>query len=485
MKDVSNIKSKALSSAIWKFLERIIAQVISLFVSIIIARILTPSDYGAVSVVTIFFAFANVIISGGLNSALIQKKDADKEDYSTVLLVSVFVSILIYVILFFAAPYIANLYDLKILTSIIRVMALSLPIYAVKSVVCAYISVSLQFKKFFFATIGGTIVSAIVGISMALAGFGAWALIAQQITNTFIDTVILLLTTKMPILFYVSFVRFKALFKYGWKVFVSSVLSVIYSEIIPLVIGVKFSAANLSFYTKGKSFPNLLSSTTTNTLSAVLFPVMSKFQDDKECLLRYTRRYIRIASYISFPIMLGFFAVSDNFIRVLLTEKWLPASFYIKVFCISVMFDMIHIGNCETIKAMGRSDIFLIMEIIKKSSYFIIIALFLFLGNSPQVLAVSTIFCTFVAIIVNSVPNRKLIGYSFKSQMVDLIPNLITAIIMCICVVAVGTIQINMYLSLTLQILVGVVVYILLSFISKNESFYYLLDTIKSFKHKN
>lgn len=466
-------------------MERFIAQAVSLAVSILLARLLTPDDYSVVGIVVIFFNFANVIISGGLNTALIQKKDADKEDYSTVLYISIIVSVVLYGLLFVTAPFIAGLYEKPLLVPIIRIMSLSLPIYAVKSVVCAYISSNLQFRKFFFATIVGTVISAVIGIYMALNGFGAWALVAQQMTNTVIDTVILLATTRLPLVLKISISRFKVLFGYGWKVFVSSLLNTAYSETVPAFIGIKFTTADLSFYTKGKNFPTLLSSTTTNTLSAVLFPVMAKYQDDKAALLNYTRRFIKLASYISFPLMLGFFAVSDNFVSVLLTDKWMPASFYIKIFCITSMFEMIHIGNCETIKAMGRSDIFLIMEIIKKSSYFIIIALFLWLGSSPESLAISAVICTAVAIVVNSIPNRKLIDYRFRQQIFDLVPNLLTAAVMCIAVLLVGRLAINKLLLLALQVATGLVVYVALSLFTRNDSFYYILNLLKSYIKKD
>jgi len=482
MSESNFIKQKAFSSVVWKFLERIMAQLVSLVVSVTLARLLSPDDYSTVSVVAIFFAFANVIISGGLNTALIQKKNADKVDYSTVLYTSVLISLLIYGILFFCAPYIAILYHKEELVSIVRVMGLSLPIYAIKSILCAYISANLQFKKFFFATIGGTLASAVVGIYMAIHGFGAWALVGQQITNTIIDTLILLLTTRMPIGIVISFTRLKELFGYGWKVLVSSLLSSAYMEAVPLFVGIKFSATDLSFYTKGKSFPSLISSTTTSTLSAVLFPVLAKYQDDKDALLRHTRNFIRVASFVAFPLMLGLFAVSENFVKVILTEKWLDAVFYIRVFCIVSMFEMIHMGNCETIKAMGRSDIFLIMEIIKKSSYFVIIAVFIFFGKTPEALAISSIVCTLVALIVNAIPNMKLIGYNFKNQIIDVLPNLVIALIMCVVVVLIGMISINMYLSLIIQIVSGAVCYLLLSIFSKNQSMGYILEVLKNRK---
>lgn len=482
----SNLKSKAITSIFWKFFERIGAQLVSLIVSIIIARILNPSDYSVVSLITIFFTFANVLISGGLNTALIQKKDTDATDYSSVLIISVIISWVIYAVLFFIAPIVAKFYKIESITLIMRVMGLILPVTAVKSIWCAYISSTLQFKKFFFATLGGTIVSAIVGIMLAIKGAGAWALVAQQMTNTIIDTIILILTTKIKIIFKISFRKLKVLFGYGWKILASSLIGVFYTSIIPLTIGIKYSDADLSFYTKGNSFPSLISSTTTNTLSAVLFPTLSKFQDDKEVLLRYTRLFIKLSSFIVFPMMLGFFAVSNNFVLIVLTEKWMEAVPYIKIFCVAYMFEMIHIGNCETIKAMGRSDIYLIIEIIKKIGYFITIALFLIFTNTPQQLAMAFCICTTIALIVNSIPNQKLLGYKLKYQIIDLLPNLITAIAMCICVILIGKLKINIYLSFVIQVFSGIIIYLALNFLIKNDSLMYLLNFIKErFKTKN
>lgn len=480
----SNTKNKALTSVFWKFAERIIAQTISLVVSIILARILTPEDYSVVGIVTIFFSFSNILISGGLNTALIQKKDADTKDYSTVFHISVIFSVLIYICLFLLAPIISKMYNKPVLIAVIRVMGLILPINAVKSIWCAYISSHLQFKKFFFATIVGTIISAFVGIFMATNGFGVWALVAQQMTNSFIDTLMLVFLTRIHIAPKVSFERLKKLFGYGWKVLLASLLGTVYSEINPLFIGLKYSTADLSYYTKGRSFPFLISSTATNTLSAVLFPVLAKNQDDKEALLSYTRMFVRLASYIAFPLMIGFFSVADKFIGVVLTDKWLPAVPYVRIFCISCMFDMIHIGNCETIKAMGRSDVYLIMEFAKKTGYFIVIGCFLMFSNSPITLALSFIICTLIAVVVNSIPNQKLINYKYSYQIKDLLPNLLSAIVMGLAVYFVGKLRINEILLLILQILFGGAVYILLSILTKNKCFWYIYLNVLKRKDK-
>lgn len=479
-----NLKKKAIFSTFWKFTERILAQMITLIVSVVLARILMPSDYAIVGIVTIFFTFANIIISGGLNTALIQKKDADVEDYSSVLWVSLIISFAVYFVLFFSAPSIARLYSQPMLISVIRVMGLILPVSVVKSIWCAYISSSLQFRKFFFATLGGTLASGIVGIIMALKGFGVWALVAQQMINPIADTVILMLTVRLNIKLRISMPRIKVLFGYSWKIFVSSLIGTIYSKISPLIIGIKYTPDDLSFYTKGESFPDTLSATFVHTLSAVLFPVIAKCQDNKERVLNGTRTFIRICSFILFPAMLGFSAVSDNFIAVVLTEKWLSASYYVKIFCLSSMFNVVAVGNCETIKAIGRSDVYLKLEIIKKASYFIILSGFICFSKSPETMALSAIVCTVVQIIVNSIPNRKLINYKYKQQIEDLLPSLLCSVVMCIIVSLVGLLSLNVYVLLALQIVSGITSYFLLAYIFNRNTFKYIINTAKGLVKK-
>lgn len=480
-----NLKKKAFSGMIWKFLERICAQMVSLIVSIILARILMPNDYSVVSIVTIFFAFCNVFISGGLNTALIQKKDADAEDYSTVLHTSMLIALILYIIMFFSAPAIANLYDKQILVPVIRIMSLTFFINAFKSILSAYTSSNLQFRKFFFSTIIGTVVSAFVGIYIAVNGYGVWALVAQQMTNSFLDTLILYFSTKYKILFKFSFKKLKILFNYGWKIFVSSIISVIYDQINPLIVGVKYTANDLAYYNKGQNYPGLINSTISDTLQSVLFPIMSKVQDDKEVVLNVTRKYIKTASYIIFPMMIGLFSVSDVFVEVVLTEKWLPIVPYIQIFCFSYMLNIIQVGNLQAIKAIGRSDITLILEIVKKSFYFIIIVIFVFISKSPIVLALSSVVCTIFATLVNTYPNRKLLGYKYRYQLNDLLPNLIISILMGISVYFVKYIEMSKVLLLLLQVFIGIFVYILLSIITKNENLYYLIDYVKLYFRKS
>ena len=482
--DNSQLKKNAFTGMLWKLAERIGAQGVTLLISIILARLLTPDDYSVVSVVNVFFAFCNVFIVGGFNSALIQKKDADEKDYSSVLLVSLGIAGLLYSVVFLCAPWIAGLYQKPLLNPVFRVMGICLIIDAIKAVLYAYVSNQLQFKKFFFATLCGTLTSAVVGIALAIAGFGPWALVGQKMVSSIADTLVLALTSKLRLKLRVSVQRIKQLFSYGWKIFVATIISTTYDQLNPLIIGLRFSPVDLSFYSKGQSFPLALNSALDGALGSVLFPVMSKVQDDASAVLSYTRKFMQTASYVIFPVMVGFLAVSDSFIAVLLTDKWQGASIYIKIFCVTYMFNIIQNGNLQTIRAIGRSDIILKLEIIKKSLYFLVILVAILLADEPYWLAVATIINTAIATLTNTAPNRKLIGYKLRLQASDLLPNLLLAAIMGVAVYALNFLQINALLKLMVQYVCGVVVYVGLSVLTNNGNFYFLLKILRKYIFK-
>ena len=476
--EIKEIKMKAFTGAIWKFSERITAQLVSIIVSIVLARLLMPDDYGVVAIVSIFFVFCNVIIDGGLNTALIQKKEVDSSDYATVLTASMVLAAFLYLLLFLFSPQIASAYNKPILCPLFRVMGVTFFINGYKSVVCSYVSRNLLFKKFFYATFSGTIVSGLIGIVSALAGMGPWALALQQITNALVGTFVLVIVTKYKTKLSFSWLRFKPLFSFGWKIFGSSMLSAIYGQIRPLIVGLKYPSSDLAFYTHGRQYPAIIDSSISSTLSAVLFPVISKFQNDKTAVLNITRRYMTLSSYVIMPLLFGFFATADTFVSLVLTDKWMPAVPFARVFCIGFLFNIITEGNIQAIKAIGRSDIFLKLEIIKKSIYLLIIVLFIVLTDAPLLLAISEILCTLVAAVVNIFPNKKLIKYGYRAQVMDLLPNLLSATVMGVIVFFVGRINLDVKLLLPLQIVIGMIVYILISKISGNDNYSYIKNII-------
>ena len=474
-----HLKKSAFGGMMWSMAERVCARRVSLVVSVVLARILMPEDYSLVSIVAIFFVLCNVFISGGLNTSLIQKKDADELDYATVLWTTLAMAAVMYAGMFLCAPLISGLYGKPALIPVIRVMALTFFINAFKSVLSANTSSHLQFRKFFFSTIIGTVISAFVGIFMALRGFGAWALVAQEMTNSLIDTLVLFFTTRLKISFRFSGQRLKSLFAFGSRNFLSSMLTVIYDQLTPLIVGLRFTTEDLAFYTKGKSFPELINSTLSDTMATVLFPVMAQVQDSTDHIRGITRRYIKTASYVIFPVMLGMFAVSDAFLTLLLTDKWLPSAAYIRIFCVSYMFNLVNVGNIQAIRALGRSDIVLKLEVLKKSIYLAVLCAFLFLSDRPQLLAVSSVVCTLIAVALNSFPNRKLIGYRFRWQLADILPNLLLSGVMCLIVMLLGRLPLAPLPLLLVQVVSGVAVYVLASAVTRNESFFYLLDFLR------
>lgn len=475
-------KSQALSGLIWRFMERFCAQGVTFVVSIILARLLDPEVYGIVAIVTVFTAILNVFIDSGLGNSLIQKKDADDLDFSSVFFFNMFMCVVLYLLLFAGAPLIAKFYKIPLLTPVIRVMSLTIIISGVKNVQQAYVSKHLLFKRFFFATLGGTVGAAVLGIWMAYKGYGVWALVAQGLFNSTVDTVILWLTVKWRPKLMFSIERFKGLFSFGWKLLVSQLIDTIYNNLRQLIIGKLYNADNLAFYNRGYMLPNVFVVNVNTAIDSVLFPVMSNAQDNVESVRTMTRRSIQVSSYIMWPIMLGLAAVSRPLVTILLTDKWLPCVPYVIIFCISYAFLPMETANLNAIKALGRSDIFLRLTTIKKIIGFIILAATLWFG--PLIMAASNLFFSVVNQIINAWPNRKLLHYSYSQQIADILPSMMLSVVMFGAVWCVQYLHFNNVLTLIIQLVVGIVVYAFGSMIFRLDSFYYILSILKGYIKK-
>lgn len=472
-----------LSNLSWKFAERITAQLVTLAVSIILARILEPSHYGVIAIVMIFITLANVFVSDGFGSALIQKKDADALDYSSVLFFNTAFSVVLYFILFFTAPYISSFYGdgYEGLTLVLRVLSLRIIVSSINSVQQAYVSKNMMFRKFFWSTLFGTLISAIVGIIMAYKGFGVWALVAQYLTNTTVDTIVLFLTLrKMPILSF-SFSRLKGMLKFGSQILGTSLLITGYQEIRAIIIGKIYSASDLAFYDRGKQFPNLIVTNINSSIGAVLFPKMANEQDSLEKVKNTTRNSIRFSAYIMSPMMFGLAAIAESFVKLILTDKWLPCVPFLQVFCIVFLFQPIHTANMQAIKAVGRGDVQLKLEIFKKSIELLSLIIVMRISVIAIVIsmAVLTTFYTFV----NAFPNKRILNYSFKEQLMDILPSLGMSLLMFICVWALDLIPIeSVIVKLLLQVSVGAGIYLGLSVATKNQQFKHLLSLVRGKK---
>lgn len=472
-----NNQQKVTSNMFWRFLERTGAQGVAFIVSIILARLLDPSVYGVVALVTVFTALLQVFVDSGMGNALIQKKDADDLDFSSVFYFNIIVCVAVYSLMFFAAPLIASFYKMPELTPIVRVLSLTLVISGVKNVQQAYVSRHLLFRKFFFSTLGGTIGAAFIGVWMAWKGYGVWAIVIQHLFNATIDTVILWVTVKWRPKFMFSYKSLKGLFSYGWKLLVSALLDTGYRELRSLLIGKLYTSSDLAFYNRGQQLPNLIVTNINTSIDSVLLPTMSKEQENKIIVRDMTRRAIKTSTYIMMPMMMGLAVCAEPIINLILTEKWLPAVFFLRVFCFTCAFYPIHTANLNAIKAMGRSDLFLKLEIVKKVVGLIALISTMFI--SVKAMAISGIFMSIMSQIINSWPNRRILDYSYRQQLIDMLPQIGLSFIMGGFVFAVNFLVMPDILKILVQVPLGVCIYILLSKLFKVDSYEYVIGVLK------
>ena len=473
---------KVFSNFLWRFFERCGAQAVTLIVSIVLARILDPSVYGVLALVTVFTTILQAFVDSGLGNALIQKKDADDLDFSSVFYFNMAICLILYAGMFFAAPLIAAFYEMPELTAVIRVISLTLVISGVKNIQQAYVSRNMLFKKFFFATLGGTIGAAVLGIWMAYRGYGVWALVAQNLFNLTVDTLILWITVKWRPKWMFSWSRLRSLLKYGWKLLASRLLDTGYGELRSLIIGKKYSASDLAFYNKGKQFPNLVTNNINDSIDSVLFPTMSKEQDDVDHVKSMARRAIKASTYAMAPLMMGLAFCAEPLIRLVLTEKWLPCVFFMRVFCITFMFYPMHTANLNAMKALGRSDLFLKLEIAKKAVGIVLLLSSMWFG--VKAIALSMLVQSICSQLINTWPNRKLLKYGYLEQLKDILPTILLAVVMGAAIYFVAYIGLADILTLLIQIVLGAALYVAGSKILKLDSYDYFKSLLKGLFRK-
>ncbi|AWE06764.1 flippase [Lysinibacillus sp. 2017] len=476
-------KSKIISSLLWKFMERGGTQGIQFIVMIILARILLPEEFGLIILVSIFITIAGVIAQSGFNTALIQKKKVDEIDFSSVFYLNLFVTTILYILLFITAPYIALFFDHPQLTLILRILSLTLFLGAFNLIQNAVIARNMEFKKLFFSSLGGVVISGVVGIVMAYANFGIWSLVVQQLTNQLIVTLTLWYTVKWKPKLFFSIERLVSLFSFGWKLLAAALIDTIYSNIRSLIIGKMFSPAILGFYNRGEQFPSLLIYNINGSIQSVIFPALSSQQDNKQRIKEMVRRSIVTSSFIVFPMMIGLAVIAEPLVKILLTEKWLPAVLFLQIFCAVYALWPIHTANLQAINALGRSDIFLKLEIVKKIIGITILIISIPLG--VHAMAIGSFVGGVLAAIINAYPNLTLLNYSVKEQLKDILPSLLIALIMGAIVYSIQWLGLSDMVTITMQIFTGVAIYIGLAKIFRLECFIYLVMTLKEIFKRN
>ena len=471
------LKDKTVSGIFWRFGERILAQLITMLVSIMLARVLLPEEYGTVALITIFITLANVLVVNGLGTSLIQKKNADNGDFSTMFYASLVFSLGLYVIIFVSAPIISNMFN-NDLTLPLRIMALKLPLASINSIQQAYVTKKMIYKKFFFSTLVGTLASAVIGVYMAYNGFGVWALIVQYLTNSFFDTVVLSLTIGWHPIWYFSMAKFKQLFGYGWKIMASTFIGSFFSQLRGFIIGAKYSSADLAYYNKGDQFPAIINNNMSLTMESVLFSTFSELQNKNKELHNAISRILRTASLLLFPILLGLASAAPAVVEVVLTEKWLPCVPFLRLFCLQYCFALIGIMSLQSIKSIGRSDVVLKLEFIKKPIFLVFLVCGMFFG--PLGIAISNVIYDFIGTMINALACAKTVGYSIKKQVSDVFPSFMISVLMAGAVAAIGHVGMGSLTTVVVQISVGVVLYVVLALLFVRKDVLYMKELLCS-----
>ena len=475
-----NRSGKAASSLLFKLMESFGMQGIAFVVGLVLARLLDPADYGVLGMLTVFIAFSQVFVQSGLNTALIQKKDTDEEDFSSAFWFSLAVAVCLYLLLFAFAPLIAAMMNRPEVAPVLRVLALILIPGSLVSIQGAAVARQMLFRKMMLCSLIATVLSGAVGIAMAYAGMRYWALVAQQLTNQLSLAVLLLCFIPWKPAFRFSWQRIISLLRYGWKLLVSGILETGYVNLRSLVIGLKYDEAALGYFTRGKQFPELVMNAVNGSIQSVMLPVLSEEQDDIPRMKQMMRRSVKVSSFVVLPLMAGLAAVAAPMISLLIGDKWLPCVPFLQICCIDFAFYPIHTANLQAINAMGRSDVFLKLELIKKSYGVAILFIALFCFDTPLAIAWGAALSTVLSAFVNASPNRKLLGYGYLEQMRDILPSILCALAMFVIVWGMNMIALPPIALLPLQVIAGVAIYAGLALLTRNDSLPYLLEMGKN-----
>ena len=473
-----NVTGKIASGLAWKLLELGGTQGIQLLVSIILARILTPDEFGTISLITVFLTIANTFVQSGFATSLVQNKDVDDHDFSSVLWVSLIMAVVMYWALYFSAPAIADFYEMPVLVKLLRLTGIILFPGAVVSIQTAHASRSMQFRKLFISNLIAVIISGVIAIVMAVKGFGVIAMSIQQIAFYFVLMVVMFFTVSWKPAAVLDAGRVKVLIGFGWKILAAGLLDTIWSNVYSLVIGKKYSAAELGGFNKGEQFPKIIATNIGNALQAVMLPAYSRLQDEKDKLKELIKKTVQYSEFFLLPMMAGLIATAEPLVSVVLTDKWLFCVPYLRILSLSYIFWPIHVANLQSINAQGRSDLFLKLEILKKISGIIFLLISLPYGIIFMLLmkTINELVCAFI----NSFSNKKLLGYGFLNQLQDIQRSVICSVIMGVATYAISFTGLSGVVLLIVQIITGIAVYIITSLLINRKLANELIQTLKA-----
>lgn len=472
-----SLKSKTVKGVVWSSIERFSTQGVQFLIMIIMARLLTPKDYGLIGMLAIFLAVAQSLIDSGFSQALIRKQDRTDVDNSTVFYFNIVVSSALYLILFIAAPFVADFYNQPELTSVMRVVCLGVILNSLAVVQRALLTVRIDFKTQAKASLSAAVISGCIGIVLAYCGFGVWSLVVQQLLNLSVNTLLLWIFSKWRPIAVFSWKSFHELFAFGSKMLASGLLDTLYRNIYPIVIGKLFSASSLGHYTRAHQFSEFPSSNVTGIIQRVTYPILCGIQDETERLAIVYRKFLKLSAFIIFPLMIGLSAVARPFIDIALGTQWGFCGQLLQIICFAMMWYPIHAINLNLLQVKGRSDLFLRLEIIKK-----ILGITVLCITAPfglVVMCYGQIFNSIVALVINTYYTGKLINVGFIRQMKDLLPTILLSLTMFGAILLVnGFIEVNMH-RLVIGVLVGIIVYASGSYIFKFKELQTLFSLIR------
>lgn len=427
---MGDIRNQTIYGLKWSALERISVQGIQFLIGVILARLLPPSDFGVIAMLTIFLAISQTIIDGGFSNALIRKVDRSEADYSTVFIFNIIIGVLLCLIVVWAAPYIAAFYEMPQLSSVMKVLALTLLFNSFSVVFYAILTINIDFRSIAIANFVSAIISGVIGIVMAYQGWGVWSLVFQSVSRSVINALLVAVLAKWRPKFFFSRVSFVEMFSYGSKILISSLINTVYANLTPMIIGKFYTSKDLGYYDRGRQFGVLPINYIVQTYERVTFPIMSQLQNDDTRLIDAYRKYIKSASLIMFIVVMLIIALAKPIILLILSAKWVEAIIYLQLFCVAEMFNHVTRLNLVLLQVKGRSDLFLRLEVIKKA-----ISLSMLLCAAPFgiiPICISQILYSQIAMYINTYYTRKLFGLSYIMQVKDFSKYLIFAFVACV-----------------------------------------------------
>ncbi len=470
------LKKQTVGGFVWRLIQNISSHGISFVIQIILARILMPEDYGITAIITVFLTIANVFINTGFSSALIQKKDITEVDLSSAFYSGIVLSLGLYGILFFSAPYIALYYNMPLVSPMLRVQSLCVIIGAFCSVQQSLLTKHMQFKKSMVASVSASLMQGTVGIILAIRGWGAWSLVLSYLAGNIITCIVLWLVVKWKPKLIFSITNVQRLLSFSIKVLALNLINTLYNNLKSLIIGKAYDDTSLAYYNRGYQFPSLVMSNVDGAMTTVLFSSLSKLQDAEEEFIRMLRKSMRMSLYVCSPIMLGMFVVAEPMVIVLLTEKWIESVPFVQLSClICLMWPMSAITHA--VIAKGKSSTALALNIISK----VIGICFLMLSLKYGVYAfvMSGLFSSIVCRTISAFVYKKTLGYSIRNQIFDIISPMWRAVLMAVIVYPVNLLNVSPLLKLFVMVPIGSAAYVVLSLLFKSEEFASMIGLLK------